>query len=133
MTTGGRIALGVLLAFIAQFLAFLLAGAGHGWVAPLFISIMLWVLLPASLAIAWPIGRGSRLALSAILVAALAADAWLISRSIGEARYISHYVDVNGAVGWLIIGLWLGLWAFWQAILVWSLAARRKSADDANV
>ena len=131
MTTGGRIALGLLVAFIAQFLAFLLAGAGHGWVAPFFLSFVLWVLLPMTLAIAWPIGRGSRLALLAILVVALVADAVLVSRSIGEAGYISQYIKINGVAGYLIIGLWLCLWTFWQAILACSLIAGRKPHANA--
>jgi hypothetical protein len=132
MTIGRRIALGLLLAFFAQFFGLMLAGAGHGWVAPLFISIVLWVLWPMTLAIGWPIGRGSRRTLAAMIVAALVADAWLISKSLGEADYISRYVEINGVVGSLIIGLWLLLWTIWQAILVCSLAAPRKPANDAN-
>jgi hypothetical protein len=132
MTVGRRIALGLLLAFFAQFLGLMLAGAGHGWVAPLFISIVLWVLWPMTLAIGWPIGRGGRLALAAMIVAALLADAWLISKSLGEADYISRYIEINGAVGSLIIGLWLLLWTIWQAILVCSLVAPRNAANDAN-
>lgn len=129
MTTGRRIALGLLLAFFAQFLGFLLAGAGHGWVAPLFISIVLWVLWPMTLAVAWPIGSRSRMASVTMLAAALSADLWLVSKSIGEADYISRYVEVNGALGLLIIIFWLCLWTVWQAILVWSLVAGRKLAD----
>jgi hypothetical protein len=84
------------------------------------------------LALAWPIGRGSPRALTPILVLALVADAMLINRSIGEAAYISQYININGWAGLLIIGLWLCLWLFWQAILGWSLVAGSRVAKDAN-
>jgi hypothetical protein len=132
MGTGSRIALGLFLALIAQFLAFLLAGSGHGWVAPFLLSFALWVFLPITLALAWPIGPGSPRALTPILVLALVADAMLINRSIGEAAYISQYININGWAGLLIIGLWLCLWLFWQAILGWSLVAGSRVAKDAN-
>lgn len=133
MKTGGRIALGLLLALVAQFLAVMLAGAGHGWVAPFLLSFALWVLLPMTLAIAWPIGRGSsRVALLAIVVVALCADAVLVSRTISEVDYLSAYIKVNGLLGLLIIGLWLCLWSFWQAMLVGALVVGREPLGDAN-
>ena len=132
MSAGGQIAVGLLLALIAHFLALLLAGAGHGWVAPFYLSFALWLLLPMTLALAWPIGRGSRRAVAPILLLALVADAILIGMSIGESASISHYTDVNGSVGLLIIGLWLCLWIFWQAILVRSLVTGAQAAKDAN-
>ena len=127
-----RTVLGLGLAALAQLLSFLLAGAGHGWVAPLFLSVALWAFIPATLSITWPIGSSSRREFFGILVAALGADALLISRTIDEGNALPFYVEVNGAVGLLIIGLWLALWLFWQALLVYSLVVGRRRADDAN-
>ena len=47
----------------------------------------------------------------------------LIRGAIDEDSALRFYVEVNGVVGLLIIGLWLTLWLFWQAILVHALIA----------
>jgi hypothetical protein len=117
--------LGFGLAAFAQFLGFLLAGAGHGWVAPMFLSIGLWFLLPLALVLAWPSAPTEKPLLFLIAAIAVAADALLIKLSLGETPHIRHYVDVNGAIGFTIIGLWLSLWFCWQVILLYSLAAKR--------
>ena len=57
---------------------------------------------------------------------ALAADALLIERALGEKDHIAHYVQVNGVLGVLIIGLWLCLWFSWQGMVVRSLIARAR-------
>lgn len=108
---------------MAQLLSFFLAGAGHGWLTPLWLSFALWLLIPLTLFIAWPSDRGHRLALMALSAIALAADAMLIRGAIDEARALRFYVEINGVVGLLIIGLWLTLWLFWQAILLHALIA----------
>jgi len=124
--------LGLALAGLAQLLGFLLAGSGHGWVAPFFLSVALWAFIPASLSIAWPIGRSNRQVLLGILVVALGADALLISRTIDEGNALPFYIEVNGAVGLLIVGLWLALWLFWQAMLLYALVVGRQRSDEPN-
>ena len=124
-SAGARLGLGFAMAALAQFLSFLLAGAGHGWVAPMFLSIGLWFLIPLTLVTAWPTAPIEKSLLFVIGAIAVAADALLISRSLGEVSYIEHYIDVNGLLGLTIIGLWLALWSCWQFILLYSLVARR--------
>jgi len=121
----GGLILGFGLAALAQILALFLAGAGHGWVAPFFLSAGLWFLIPLTLALT---SRERNRPILLILVAiALAADALLIERALAEAAYISRYVQVNGFLGFLIIGLWLCLWFSWQAMAVRSLFARARA------
>ena len=43
---------GILLASFAQFVAVLLGRAGHGWTEPLLFSLLLWIILPYSVAVA---------------------------------------------------------------------------------
>ena len=123
-----RIGLGIALAAFATLLSFFLAGAGEGWVTPFFASFALWLFLPIALAITWPPARGSRLALLAFAVLAIAADAWLIRSTLGERSEFLLYIEVNGMLGLAIIGLWLCLWFFWQLMLVHALVARRSRA-----
>lgn len=123
-----RAALGFGVAALAQLLGTALAGAGHGWVAPLFLSVALWVLAPLALWLAWPVdkSRGSdRSALFGLAALAVGADAALIDLTIGEVDHLRFYVEVNGAMGLLIIGLWLCLWFGWQLLIFYALAARR--------
>lgn len=126
--------LGLALAALAQLLGLFLASAGHGWVAPLYISVLLWVLLPVTLSVAWPlepVTRGSQANLLVLAVIGLGADAVLIDRTIDEAGHLAHYVEINGAVGLLLIGIWLCLWLSWQAMICWALVDSRRRPDDA--
>lgn len=125
------VVLGLVLAAVAQFLAFMLAGAGHGWTAPFFVSAALWILIPATLWMA-SIANGNRPLMLSIAAVTVAADTWLITRSIDESSYISRYVDINGALGILIILLWLGLWSFWQPLLVHAFFAGRETLRGTN-
>jgi hypothetical protein len=130
-----RFALGLALAALAQLASFFLAGAGEGWVAPFFLSVPLCVLLPVALAIAWPGGpilRGSGPMRFVLAATALGADALLISKTIDEGGALPFYVEVNGVVGFLIIGLWLGLWLFWQVMLLHALVDGQRRLDDPN-
>jgi hypothetical protein len=118
------------LAGLAQFLGLFLAGAGHGWVTPFFVTMPLWILFPATLALAVRTDRVSRLVLFTAAAVALAADARLVSGTIDESSYLRFYLEVNGAVGWLIVVLWLCLWVSWQALLLRSLIAGHKRLHD---
>ena len=123
-----RLVLGLVLAGFAQLLAIFLAGAGHGWVAPLYLSVALWFLIPPTLLVAWPTHSPARLAMIAIAAFALAANALLASRAWGEVAAIRFYLEINGGFGWTILGLWLSLWFGWQVILFYSLLTGH--ADD---
>jgi hypothetical protein len=127
-----RIVLGLGLAALAQLLAAFLAGAGHGWVTPLFLSVILWVILPVTLYVLQQDDRRAVAVLWAVALIAIGADALLISGTIGEGRILSLYVEVNGAAGLLIIALWLTLWFFWQAMVVRALIKRSRPSDAAD-
>jgi hypothetical protein len=109
---------------LGQLLGLFLPGAGHGWVAPFFLSVALWFMIPLTLALAWPTVRPSRPVLLTLTALALAADALLLKLSLGEFAYIGRYVEINGAIGYAIIGCWLALWLFWQILLLYALVAR---------
>ena len=107
----------------------MLAGAGHGWVTPFFLSVALWVMIPLTLYATQQGDRRVRLVLWVIAIIAVGADALLIKGTIAEAAALLFYVKVNGASGVAIIALWLGLWLSWQALLLRALVAGRHSAD----
>jgi hypothetical protein len=123
---------GLVLAALAQLLSAFLAGAGHGWVSPFFMSSALWALLPITLVVVRPPEQGSRLALFGIAAIALGADALLITWTIGEGNALPFYIQVAGAAGLVMIVLWLVLWLFWQVMLIQALVAGRRRSDDAN-
>ena len=52
-------------------------------------------------------------------------DAWLIKSTIEEQRHLAHYLDVNDLIGFLIVGLWIGLWLLWQGVVLTSLFVRK--------
>jgi len=110
------------LAALAHFIAFFLAGVGHGWTTPLFVSFALWVLIPVTLC-ALPGGPRSRFLLIATLLAGLVADVMLVRGTLGEDQALRSYLRFTGSAGWTTVGLWLGLLLFWQI-----LAARRLMA-----
>ena len=91
----------------------------------MFVSVALWFLIPLTFVLAWPTAPVAKPLLLVIAAIAVGADALLINRSLGEGDYIRGYVEVNGAIGLTIIGLWLALWTCWQVILLYSLVARR--------
>ena len=123
-TGGGRIALGLGLAALAQLLALFLAGAGHGWITPYFVSPALWVLIPVTLYIIRDNARFGMLAFGSMLAIALGADLLLINWTLDEWDAFLFYIQVADLVGLPIMGLWLCLWFFWQAMLIRSLIAQ---------
>ena len=120
-----QIGVGLAIAAFAQLLSFALAGAGHGWLTPLPASLLLWLLTPVAFLFAWPgNGAGWRILLPMLLIAVVL-DAWLIKSTIEEQRHLAHYLDVNDLIGFLIVGLWIGLWLLWQGVVLTSLFVRK--------
>ena len=121
---GGRLALGLGLAALAQSLTIFLSGSGEGWNTPMFVSVILWVIAPFSL-----YAVGQRPAPSALLIAlaliGLGADAILIKGTVAEANVFPMYLHVNGAAGLAIIAAWLFLWLLWQVLVSRALVAGR--------
>ena len=113
--------LGLALAALAQLLSLFLAGAGHGWVTPLPASLLLWVLTPSALLLASPAERPTPKILLPLILVAVIANAWLIMKTIAEENAFRHYLDVNDVAGFVIVGAWIGLWLFWQGVVVKAL------------
>lgn len=112
--------LGLAIASAAQFLAFVLVGAGHGWVSPFFVSLIQFLMWPFAL-----VRLADRASLSPIpeailLGIAAVADLWLITATIGEARYFSHMFESYPA---FVLG-WIAIWASWQLVAVAALFSR---------
>lgn len=120
-----QLGVGLAIAAFAQLLSLFLAGAGHGWVTPLFASLLLWVMTPVTLMLAWPGNRAKWKELLPLLLIALIANAWLIRSTIEEQGHLAHYLEVNGLIGFLIVALWVGSWLFWQGAVVASLFVRK--------
>jgi len=120
------VVLGFAVAAFAQLLSILLAGAGHGWVTPLWASLLLWVLSPGAFLFAWPAeGPSPKILLPMVLIAVIA-DAWLVMRTIEEENALPFYLEVNGVAGFVIVGAWIGLWLFWQGVVIRALLCGRK-------
>ena len=126
---GGRLALGLGLAALAQFLSVFLAGAGHGWTTPFFISAVLWVLIPIALYALMQDGTRAKILLAAIVAIGLGADTLLVGGTMRESSALRDYVRVNGAAAWLIIVLWLTLLLFWQGLALRTLLHRQGDRD----
>ena len=121
--------LGFGVAALALLLSFLLAGAGHGWVTPLRASLLLWVLTPCAFLFAWPAESPSPKILLPMLLAAVIADTWLVMKTIEEDNALPHYLEINGTAGFVIVGLWIGLWLFWQGVVLKALLFGRKVGE----
>lgn len=127
---GGRIALGFAIAAVCQFLSLLLAGAGHGWVTPFFLSMPLWIAVPATFYLTRRRGRGPTIILAAIILTAVGLDALLVRGTLHEQETLLALIRVNGFLGGFFVGLWLALWFTWQAVAAHGLL--RAPADRAN-
>jgi len=122
-TPGSQVALGIGLAAVASILGIFLSGSGHGWNTPLFVSVILWVVFPATLYLIRAQPR-QRLLLSTLAAIALGADFILVKGTIAEARVFPLYIQVNGVAGILIIASWVAMWILWQLLVVRALLTK---------
>jgi len=121
---GLAIVAGLLCAALAQWLAFLMAGAGHGWVAPFFFSHFLFLLYP--LAFLRRVTNSGSLGVDATLVSfGVILDIVLLFMTVsGEAQYFMRVVSLSIAPM-----IWILLWGLWQVVAVSSLLARKRRRD----
>ena len=122
-----RLVIGFAMAACAQLLSLFLAGAGHGWLSPLLASLLLWVVAPVALVVTAREERPNWKVLLPLMLIAVIADAWLIRATITEERALPFYIEVNGILGWAIVGLWVALWLYWQGIVLNALLTRREN------
>jgi hypothetical protein len=114
------IAMGLFIAFLGQFIALGLAGAGHGWITPFWASISFWVLYPLVLARS-PGPRSVAIDATTVLLA-LIADGLLIVQTFREG--VEYFWKVVEFDGWLFVGAWLAIWLAWQAVAAANLAKK---------
>lgn len=129
---GGGIAIGLLLALIAQFLAFVMTSAGHGWITPFYASFILWILLPFTFATVSPLGRyhhGDKRRLLVLIVLGLFADAALVLATIQEgAEYFWKTMELGGGLDLF----WLLIWISWQLVVALALSQGEKISEASS-
>jgi len=117
------ILLGIPLALFTGFLALGLAGAGHGWIPPIWMSGAGLVGFPAGIyaALAWrTLGRG----LAGLLLAiGVLSDLAVILLTYNEGLHYFHGDDPFHL-------LWIGLWLSWQLPLLLALIRLQRSTGD---
>ena len=119
------IAAGLLIAALAQFLALMLGGAGHGWTDPFFFSFVLFVTWPLALArIPGPVGT-SAYPDGIMLVLGAVTTLLLIVKTSSEPQYFWRMADQDGGVR--VIIAWLILWFGWQIVTAVNLLRGRRS------
>jgi hypothetical protein len=125
--TGAALVVGLLAAALAEFLAVAVGGAGHGWVEPATISVVLFFVYP--LVLVRLVSRSGKSILGDLgLVAfALVADVLLLGGALGGERdYFLRALDFGTSYGWI------AMWLSWQALLCATIIIRlrRRSTLD---
>jgi hypothetical protein len=109
--------IGVFLWFPAQVLAFGLAGAGHGWVIPLFITMPLILLYPLAMIAAFRKSDRSFITGMIVFFFAISLNGILIKSSLDEGRYFEKVWNLNPYICLCWIVFWLG----WQVLALYAL------------
>jgi hypothetical protein len=119
---------GLCCAALGQFLALIVAGAGHGWNAPLTFSLALFLLFPAALVAQVDQEASSFVAEMAMLGVGIGLDLLLLVNILGtESSYFQTAMRTAG----LFPILWLGLWIAWQVLVALSLWRRLRPDENA--
>jgi hypothetical protein len=108
------IVVGLAIAAVAQFLALMLNGAGHGWTEPFFYSVFLFVAYPVALS---RIPREAGMGVNPdffLLVLGVVATLLLFAQTSSEPEYFWRMAEQDGGVP--VIIAWLLLWFGWQAL-----------------
>ena len=117
MKVGGGIGFGLLLAFIGQFLALIMSGAGHGWNTPFIANLALWLLLPLTLATVSPLrpyAAGKYRYLLTLSLVGIALDIGLIIFTHTEGvEYLWRVMQTAGVIPLI----WLFIWLSWQGVI----------------
>lgn len=110
---GRAVILGLLIAVLAQCLALLMLGAGHGWGQPFYFTPVLFILYPIVLIRLMAPQELASLALDVLLlVAAVILDVLLVRAT--QAEGIQYFHRVMSLPPFP--HLWVFLWLLWQAL-----------------
>jgi hypothetical protein len=118
--------LGLAVAALFVFPAFVISGVGHGWTSPVVAALWAVPVLPL-LGVSWsyrhqPLGHGLAIA---VVAAAAVLDLVVVLRSFGEVR--KFQAVLHEAPAWA--GAWAAAWALWQAVAVMHLLAFKPIHD----
>lgn len=109
------IGMGILCWVATQAVASGLAGAGHGWVGPLFLLVPLLLLYPLAFVHLMTASVGGCRGDAIMLALAAALDLGLCYNvQIQEAGYFARLIDVAPGLLWT----WFALWIGWQAAAI---------------
>lgn len=110
---GRAITIGLLVALLAQYLAFMMMGAGHGWLQPFSFSPALFIVYPIALIrLMAPDELPSRVLDLLLLVAALVLDVMLVKATQSEGvEYFRRLMALPP-----LPHLWVLIWLLWQAL-----------------
>lgn len=115
-------AFGLLPWALAMALSLGIAGGGHGWIAPLVVSMPLVALYPLAFVRALTNGAGSIKADRAILLAALLLNLVLLGQALlAEPGYFTASLRFGAGT----VALWFALWLGWQVLALVTLLRRR--------
>jgi hypothetical protein len=119
--------LGLAVAALIVFPAFVISGVGHGWTSPVVAALWAVPILPL-LGVSWtyrhePLGHSLAIA---VVAAAVVLDLVVVIRSLGEVRKLQAVFQE--APAWA--GAWVVSWVLWQAVALIHLLAFRRSHDD---
>lgn len=110
---------GLLYALLCTFFAFVMAGAGHGWITPLFVGLSGFVLFPLA---CWCMAaRPGRAICIAVLVLLALSDLALYLKTQTEGVEYFHRAGGFGL-------FWIALWLAGHVPAAWPLAFPRR--DD---
>jgi len=127
---------GILTAGVAQFLALLIAGVGHGWGEPFFLSAALWITLPVTaIRLRRPSANSAGAVEWLMVLLALSLDLLLIVATVwGFGRAVpifgtgvEHFMNIARAAFPLVL-LWSLLWFSWQIAALFLLLRRPSKA-----
>ena len=117
-----EIVAGLAIAAVTEFIALMLAGAGHGWLAPLRYSLILFLADPFALVRRADSAGASILPDVVALGLGIGASLLLIADTrTNEAGIIGQFIRINGAS---VIIVWVLLWLGWQALTVHTIQRR---------
>jgi hypothetical protein len=103
---------GLVCAAFAELLAFGMAGAGEGWLAPFFYSILLFIAYPLVFVRTVGVSRHWVVVDLLLMAVAVLTDVLLIYGTYsGEATYFMRVWDLG-----LFAPMWIGVWGLWQVV-----------------
>lgn len=118
-----RAIIGLALAFVALFIGFMAAGAGHGWGAPFFVSFALFLIYPVVLTRALAPARNRLLVDLGLVALAVVLNVFLVLDLIDRADGVRWRANESIVPGihqtiFPFFLVWLVIWFWWQFVAI---------------